>query len=315
MKVSVLVLAYNQEPFVAQAVRSALEQDAGVNYEIVVGEDASTDRTREILTAIEREHRDRIRLLLPVSNRGMYENFVETLRACTGEYVALLEGDDYWTSPRKLRTQAAYLDAHPQCALCFHNVSVVHADSSRPPRLYCDPRPKDRSTLEDILARNFIPTASVMVRRVALGEPPVWMRSLRMLDWPLHVLSARHGDIGYLDEVMAVYRIHAGGIWSGAGHVRKLEEELAIYGPLAAELGRGYRPQLQAGIGRRCFDLAWVHAEAGDGAAARRYAWRSVRERPLNPLVARRELAKLLLKLYVPALHRFLYRVVGAIRA
>src|SRR3712207_1086613 len=102
MKVSVLMLAYNHEKFIAQALDSALMQQVNFDYEIVIGEDCSTDNTRDILIRYQKEYPHRIRLLLPEKNLGMHDNLIQTFKACRGDYIAFLEGDDYWTSPNKL---------------------------------------------------------------------------------------------------------------------------------------------------------------------------------------------------------------------
>jgi glycosyltransferase involved in cell wall biosynthesis len=116
------MITYNQDQFVGQAIESVLSQQVDFEYELVIGEDCSTDRTREIVASFGAKFPDRIRLLLPKSNLGMQENFKATLAACSGQYVAILEGDDYWTSPLKLKRQVEFLDAHSDCAMCFHSV-------------------------------------------------------------------------------------------------------------------------------------------------------------------------------------------------
>ena len=97
MKLSVLMITYNHENFIAQAIDSVLRQDVNFGYEIVIGEDCSSDRTRSIVMAYEKKHPEKIRLLLPEQNLGMMGNFMQTLQACRGEYIAIVEDDDYWT--------------------------------------------------------------------------------------------------------------------------------------------------------------------------------------------------------------------------
>ena len=130
MKVSVHMITYNHEKFIAQAIESALMQQVDFDYEIVIGEDCSTDRTREIVVAYQQRHPDKIRLLLHEQNVGVSLNDIRVYRACRGEYVAWLEGDDYWTSPHKLQKQADFLDSHPACSACFHPVTVFFEDGS-----------------------------------------------------------------------------------------------------------------------------------------------------------------------------------------
>ena len=131
MKVSVLVITYNHEKFIAQALDSVLMQETDFIYEIIVGEDCSSDQTRKIVLAYGEKYPDKVRLLLPEQNLGMMYNFITTYRACRGQYIAILEGDDYWTSDRKLQKQVDFLDSHQDCTACFHNVNVVYESDSK----------------------------------------------------------------------------------------------------------------------------------------------------------------------------------------
>src|SRR5579864_5044611 len=105
MKLSVMMITYNHERFIAQALDSILAQQVNFDYEIVVGEDCSADGTRAILMDFHRRYPSRIVPFLRDRNMGAMPNFESTLRACRGQYLALLEGDDYWTSPDKLQRQ------------------------------------------------------------------------------------------------------------------------------------------------------------------------------------------------------------------
>ncbi len=116
-KVSVVVCTYNHAPFIDQALASVLGQDTSFRFEVIVSEDCSNDATRDIVLRWRDEHPDRIRLLLSERNLRSNEVVARGFRAATGEYVVLLDGDDYWTSPQKLQRQADFLDAHRDCAL------------------------------------------------------------------------------------------------------------------------------------------------------------------------------------------------------
>ena len=216
-KVSIRITTYNHEPFIAQAIESVLMQEVNFDYELIIGEDCSTDRTRQIVKDYQRQYPDKIRLLLPERNMGRRHNFLQTLKACRGQYIALLDGDDYWTSPYKLQKQADYLDGHPECAICFHNVMVIHEDE-HPPYPFHAKRLNPVLGMEDLLCNNFIPTCSTLFRNGLFVEFPSIFDNLPYSDWPLHVLNAMHGTIGYIDEVMGVYRIHGRGHWSQGGH-------------------------------------------------------------------------------------------------
>ncbi|RPI20802.1 MAG: glycosyltransferase, partial [Actinobacteria bacterium] len=138
-KVSVSLTTYNQRRTIAQAIDSVLVQETSFPVEILVGEDESSDGTRDIVLDYARRY-PHIHVLLnrredviTIDGRptGRW-NFANNLRHVRGQYVALLEGDDYWTSPHKLQKQADFLDAFPDCALCFHAVESLHEPAARP---------------------------------------------------------------------------------------------------------------------------------------------------------------------------------------
>jgi len=214
MKVSVLMFVYNQELYIAEAIESALKQKTDFPYEIVIGDDCSTDGTRKIVMDYGRRYPEKIRLVLQPKNLGLMGNFLETFKVCRGNYIMELAGDDYWTDRSKMQKQVVFLDAHPDFSLCFHNVITVGGKTEN---LLCPPGQKGVSGLEDILEKNFIPAVSVLFRKKAIGDFPDWYRGLAFEDWPLFVLCAEHGKIGYLSEVMAAYRQHGASV-TGSAH-------------------------------------------------------------------------------------------------
>jgi glycosyltransferase involved in cell wall biosynthesis len=213
VKVSVLMITYNQEKYIAQALDSVLMQEVDFEYEIIIGEDCSTDGTREIVVDYQQRHPDKISLLLPEKNLGMMQNFIQTYHACTGEYIAILEGDDFWTCSTKLQTQVNFLDSHPESAISFHTTKVFFEDDSAPEYLF-PLNHRETSSLEELLEHNFIQTCSVVFRNRLFGDFPEWFFTCIVGDYPLHIFNAEHGNIGFIKDVMAAYRIHSGGVWS-----------------------------------------------------------------------------------------------------
>ena len=138
-----------------------------------------------------------------------------------GEYVALCEGDDYWTDPLKLQKQVDFLDAHPDYSICFHPVLVHWEDNSVPDTYY--PTRKQlkkikKLNLKNLLKQNFIQTNSVVYRwRFHNESADLIPTGILPGDWFLHLIHAQVGKIGFLPEVMATYRRHSNGIWTGAG--------------------------------------------------------------------------------------------------
>ena len=228
--VSILMLTYNHEKFIRQAVESVMMQKARFPYELVVGEDCSTDGTRAVLLELKDKYPDRIRLLLHEHNLGPHRNTEEVLRACRGRYIATLEGDDYWTSVTKLQEQVDVMEQHPDCAICCHAADVIYEGERKkglPLRLPLK-KPAPAVHFNEMLRRgNFLCAPTVMFRAQSVGRLPEWHRQVYTGDWALWLLAARNGKIHYLDKPMAVSRRHEGGRWSTADKIQELKYKSA----------------------------------------------------------------------------------------
>lgn len=301
MKVSVLVMTYDHVRFIAQALDSVLMQEAAFPWEILVSEDASTDGTREVVVEYQRRHPERIRLLLSERNVRTNRVVARGFEAARGQYVALLDGDDYWTARDKLAKQVAFLDAHPECAMCFHNARVVHEDGSRPPWNWTPPEQKPMATLEDIWLGNFIATCSTMFRR-GLCEPlPAWYDALfPITDWPLHILHAEHGAIGYLDEAMGVYRYHAGGLYSPFTEEEKIAQTRQFYETMNRNLGYRHDALARTAISNYFVEWAEEYCARGRLTQARACFRTALGGRPLSRQVSLGRLCRLGWALYGP---------------
>lgn len=213
-KVSVVAVTYNQEPYIRATLDSFVAQQTEFPVEFIVADDASTDATPTIIAEYAETHPRLFRPILRSENLGVLGNWKATLAAARGEYLAICEGDDYWTDPLKLAKQVDYLDRHPETTVCFHPVRVIGPDAgtngSEYPPIYL----RGDLSVEALLARNFIQTNSVMYRRLdSYDDIP---DRLMPVDWYLHVLHALRGGIAILPETMGVYRLHAGGLWQSA---------------------------------------------------------------------------------------------------
>jgi len=281
-RVSVLVTAYNHVRFITQAVESTVGQRTDFAYEVVIGEDCSTDGTREILLSLRHKYPDKIRLLLRQRNLGNVANLAETLGSCRGEYVALLDGDDYWTSPAKLQRQVDFLDSHPEFSSCAHDVLIVDESG----RIVVDGEPRRRSHVIDLprmLSSDSVRTASVMFRRGLFAELPSWYRTVLVGDWPLHVLNLRHGNMWYDAHVFAAYRIHSGGLWSSAAFVSRRLARIDVYHRLNAELGFAHDRLIRRRIARQYLALAEHYAREHDVARMRESVRQAVQTGGWNP--------------------------------
>jgi len=209
-KVSVITITYNHEDYIGQAIESIVSQKVKFNFEFIIADDASTDRTPEIIASYARKYPDVIKPILRKKNIGAQNNFKDAISKAAGEYIALCEGDDYWISSYKLQKQADFLDAKKEYSLVFHPVRVIYEDKKNDDTVYPSPDRSHDFTLEGLLRENFIQTNSVLYRKQDYSELPT---DILPLDWYLHLYHAQFGDIGFIDSVMSVYRRHSGGMW------------------------------------------------------------------------------------------------------
>jgi glycosyltransferase involved in cell wall biosynthesis len=317
MKVSVWMITYNHDRYIAQAIDSVLMQRVNFDYELVIGEDCSTDRTREIVLEYQKRYPGRIHLVLPEKNVGPFWNFFQTFQACRGEYLACLEGDDYWTSPQKLQKQVDYMDIHPECTLCHHNVIELYENGSREPHPHHLQDQKQVSTLEDLWEMNFIASCSTMLRRHPVQNIPKWFINLPWTDWGLFVLAAQKGNIGYLNEMMGVHRVHAAGTWSGSDNIQRHSWVVNFYKAMDKGLDLTYHERIRPRLAEEYYHLALEYERKSNLASARKCTVRSFFEDPHCRRVPRRDLYKAItrihkaiLKLHAPTL----YRALAAIR-
>jgi glycosyltransferase involved in cell wall biosynthesis len=271
-----MMIAYNHEKFIAQALDSILSQQVNFDYEIVVGEDCSTDGTREILMDFHRRYPQIILPLLHQRNLGALSNMAATIAKCRGTYLAFLEGDDFWTDPNKLKKQVEFLDAHPASVICCHRVKLLDPEKregidvhpSRPPGSY---------SIQDLFRENFAPTCSVVLRRELIGALPPWHSQLAMGDWSLLALVAEHGAIELMNEVMAVYRVHPGGIWSSRPMASRLREISRLLEVLDKHFDFKYTNVIRSSLAKHYFDLALLEREKGSRLDTARYTLACIR--------------------------------------
>ncbi|MBC8034680.1 MAG: glycosyltransferase family 2 protein [Chitinophagaceae bacterium] len=214
MKLSICVITYNHEDYIVESLESVLSQVTSFDKEIIIGEDFSTDRTREICMQYAEKYPDLIRLIPAEKNVGMMANFLRTFQACKGEYVAFIEGDDFWTDPLKLQKQVDFLQANPDYSACFHNVILKYqrADLRKEKIMHANGLPKDSFDTEDVLGPWFIASPSFVFVNYPDLNLPDWFFNCKYGDLPLMLLLTLRGKFKYLDEVMGVYRLHDKGM-------------------------------------------------------------------------------------------------------
>lgn len=205
---SVLCITYNHEKYINQTIDSFLMQETTFDFEIVIGEDCSTDRTREICLEYKAKYPDKINLLLPEKNQGLMGNFIATLEACKGKYIAVCGGDDYWTDPLKLQKQVDFLEANPDYSMCFHNTLVVYENNSKESLLKNHEKyDRDYSAKELFQVQLPFQASSVVFRMTMLHFPKNY-REYAVEDIGLFLSLSESGKVRGLSDMMSVYRRH-----------------------------------------------------------------------------------------------------------
>ncbi|SDL41673.1 Glycosyl transferase family 2 [Salinimicrobium catena] len=204
--VSVFMLTYNQEQYVAQAIEGVLMQQTDFTLQLVIGDDFSTDGTREICKLYERKYPSNIKLLLNENNLGIGANYVKTYEACTGKYVAICDGDDYWIDPLKLQKQVEFLEDNPEFKIVFTNNRNIYPSGKADVRDVSKLR--EISSFEDLLKGNYITSVTAMFQKIPLSKNMKgWMKDLPFGDWPTYLWILKEGGkIKFMDEITAVYR-------------------------------------------------------------------------------------------------------------
>lgn len=220
-ELNVLTMTYNHEEYIEDCLQSVLAQRTEFPVRHLVLDHCSSDSTAGIISSYAEKYPSIQPVLL--SRRRPEENIRGLFERCSAKYVALCDGDDFFTDPLKLQKQVDYLENNPQCALCFHPVNVVFENGMAPfilPSLTSLPnRKKYQYHLADLTKGNFIQTNSVVYRWRFRNGLPTWFRSdICPSDWYWHMLHAEEGRIGFLPDIMSLYRRHDNALYAHAFH-------------------------------------------------------------------------------------------------
>jgi len=238
MKASVCITTYNHEKYIEQAILSVVNQKTNFEFEVLVGEDKSEDKTRQRVARLAKEYPEKIKPFFNDRKDVIYiygkptgrRNLLNLFKHASGEYVAYLDGDDYWLSEDKLQKQVDYLDEHDDCSMCFNLMQVLYKN-----RLYegtFPPIKRSKYTQDQVaLYSNFINATTYLLRNVFLEGVPKWLEEVPCFDHALHLYITRNAYAGIIPEYLSVYRQHSKGISSGnntVGNEKKHIDTLEI---------------------------------------------------------------------------------------
>ena len=225
--VSVCMITYNHESYIAQAIEGVLMQKTNFQIELVIGEDCSGDKTREICKTYKEKYPDLCKLRLQDKNIGMMDNFIENLKSCTGKYIALCEGDDYWTDPLKLQKQVDFLEQNPDYGLIFTDADHLYEKTGKIISSY-DKTYRRKipvgNVLEELLYGNPYKTCSSLFKTKYVSDfctisEKAQRHHFKMGDVILWLIIAGRSKIGYLPSSTVVYRV----LGRSASHFNDIE--------------------------------------------------------------------------------------------
>ncbi len=232
IKITTIIPTYNQEQYIDATIASAVEQIGDFSHEILVSSDGSSDNTRKIIMKWACLYPGLIRDISEEFNVGISRNFRRLFTEATGDYTAILEGDDLWTDPEKLSKQLSFLLANPDCSMVFSMIRVRKLPSGQEEFL---PRQvnltKNKLDGRDFLAEptmNLIANFSSCLLRSSLTKAlPERVFRERFNEIAMAFFFELHGPIGFLREPMSIYHQHSSGVWTGSSREAQLKSGLA----------------------------------------------------------------------------------------
>lgn len=252
--VSVHLLTYNHAKFIAQSIESVVNQQTTFPFEIVIGDDRSTDGTSQIVDQYAAKYPEIIKVVRGEKNGGPQPNSIRILENCQGKYMAALEGDDYWIDPLKLQKQTDFMENNPDFSICFTNTKVEFFDNDQEPYLLNEGIEKDVFELKDLIAETevwFMGTATLFYTMSSIFPVQPWFHKTKSGDIPMIMLAARFGKIKYLPDVTAAYRRHTAGA-SNTDHKDDavfLENRIMMYSNLDRDTGHKFHDKFKRNLG------------------------------------------------------------------
>ncbi|MCR6640522.1 MAG: DUF1919 domain-containing protein [Sporocytophaga sp.] len=219
LKFSVAMTTYNHELYIAKALDSIISQKHDYNYEILVSDDCSTDNTRQIIKDYQKKYPHIIRSILNNKNLGVSKNCIQNFRSCKGEYIATLDGDDYWTDPDKIKKQITFLDENPQYVISCHRYKRFYTDTQTyeddlHPELFTDKPDGFEFGQEYYFEKWLTQTLTMVFRNSAMQDTPHFEKNRYCWDTQIFWTLLNKGK-GYVHNFFGgVYLIHSKGVWS-----------------------------------------------------------------------------------------------------
>lgn len=206
--VSINCITYNHEKYIAKALESFLMQKTNFDFEIIVSDDFSTDNTVEIVKRFQKKFPNKIRLIQGEKNIGARKNGMRAHNNSLGKYVAICEGDDYWTDCNKLQKQIDYMEKNTDCSMIFHNSEKIDDKTKKSVGFMIDSNLESKKIfIKDFFELKFIPTASIIYKKELKDNMPKWYMEAVTGDFPFILILIANSYAYYMNDTMSVYRV------------------------------------------------------------------------------------------------------------
>jgi len=258
---SVCLITYNHEKFIRQAIEGILMQEVNFKWELIIADDFSTDKTREIILEYKKQYPDFIKLIFQEKNVGPAKNWLDLISAPKSKYIAYLEGDDYWTDSLKLQKQVDFLDKNKDYNICFHRANLL---SNKGLTLHEIPTPYQSLPFDYIKLLehyNFITSASVVFRNPENFVLPKCFQTLPFGDLGLLKIVSDGKKIACINEIMSVYRIHENGVFSGLNQLNTEIKYLDFYKNIYYHLNGEEKKVVLVKIKKTLYKIAGINSK------------------------------------------------------
>ena len=222
-KVSIIVLTYNQENTIKRTLDSIINQETTYDYEIIIGEDASTDGTRKVCEDFISQNQDIVVKLTDVStNLGVVSNYVNCISYCSGEYLMQCAGDDWWNNLNKIQIQVDYMDSHPECVLLHSGYNIFYPSKN----ITTSVLPNKKSSTLDFIKKNSICAPTICARMSAINSvnfEEFIKQNFCVEDFPLWIELSKRGEVHSIDDLLVTYSVCLGSLEHSADYKKKVD--------------------------------------------------------------------------------------------
>lgn len=254
MKLSVFVVTYNQEQYIRQCLESIVMQKVNFDYEVIIGEDCSSDSTPQICDEYAAKY-PHIQVYHHPKNVGLLKNWEFVMNKCKGEYIALLEGDDYWIDEHKLQRQVDWLDAHPDYTLTFTRAEILYENGATAEEEKDLPHLKEREySIEEICSSFKVLSSSTVIRNVL--QPVRYSHQLLYADMYTFIELCKRGKAFCIGVPTVKYRVHGKNL-SYQGDFDffvHAYDQCVYFNKIYPELRSIYEPRLESTLGHLLFN-------------------------------------------------------------